>query len=69
MVTPSNGKLLNTLKYLPSIGKKMKFKLNKKKIKNLSKDYNKLPLVITAKIAGGVPQQFGLVTDPLETKC
>ncbi|WP_170940444.1 hypothetical protein [Pseudoalteromonas sp. NBT06-2] len=47
----------------------MKFKLNKKKIKNLSKDYNKLPLVITAKIAGGVPHQFGLVTDPLETKC
>jgi hypothetical protein len=48
---------------------KLKLKLNKKKIKNLSNDYKKLPLVITAKIAGGVPEQFALATDPLETKC
>ncbi|SFC48872.1 hypothetical protein [Pseudoalteromonas denitrificans] len=46
----------------------MKFKLNKKKLKNLSKDYKKLPVEMTAKIAAG-RGDFVQTSDPTETRC
>ncbi|WDE14021.1 hypothetical protein [Thalassomonas haliotis] len=36
----------------------MKLKLNKKKIKNLSKDNKALPMVLTAQVAGGGVERF-----------
>lgn len=37
----------------------MKLKLNKKKVKNLSKDNKALPMVLTAQVAGGAERFEG----------
>ena len=42
------------LSRLTKKGTKMKLKLNKKKIKNLSKDKHSLPANMTPQVAGGI---------------